>query len=211
VSSLPLIRVLIVAGIRLYRDGLAEVLSRRERLQVVGTAATRVQAMSLLTPVRPDVVLLDMATPDSHAAARELAVAEQLHVVALGVPENDEDAIACAEAGVAGYVFRDASVDDLVGVIESAARGELLCSPRVAGWLARRVAILGTRRQDALDERLTAREREILTLIDRGLANKEIAVRLHLGVATVKVHVHNVLEKLQVHTRAEAAARLRHG
>jgi two-component system nitrate/nitrite response regulator NarL len=204
-----MIRILIIAGIRLYRDGLAEVLRRREHVQVLGTASTRPEAATRAIELRPDVVLLDMATPDSHALARELAVTAQLHVVAIGVPENDDDAIACAEAGVAGYVFRDATVDDLVRVIESAARGELLCSPRVAAWLAHRVAALGIRQHDDRGERLTAREREIVTLIDRGLANKEIAQALNLGVATVKVHVHNILEKLKVRSRGEAAARLR--
>ena len=203
-----MIRVVIVAGIRLYREGLAEVLGHRGHLHVVGTAGTRAQAMALVSGTQIDVALIDMTTPDSYQIVRDLAGSDETPVVALGVPENDDDALACAEAGVAGYVFRDASIEDLSHVIESAARGELLCSPRVAAKLARRAASIGVRRGGNVHEKLTTREREILALIDRGLANKEIALRLNLGLATVKVHVHNILEKLAVRSRTEAAALL---
>jgi DNA-binding NarL/FixJ family response regulator len=100
-------------------------------------------------------------------------------------------------------------MDDLTATITSVSRDELLCSPRVAAALLRRVGALanGVRRPHATDG-LTSRECEILGLIKEGLSNKEIAVRLHIEVATVKNHVHNLLEKLQVASRAEAASRL---
>src|SRR5439155_827652 len=105
---------------------------------------------------------------------------------------------------------REASIDDLVTVIESVARGEAICSPRVAAGLLRRVAALAAGHGGDLPRaQLTNREREIVRLIDNGLSNKEIARALGIEVATVKNHVHNILEKLQVHRRGEAAARVR--
>jgi len=103
-------------------------------------------------------------------------------------------------------------MDDLVNTIHSVARGELLCSPRIAATLFRALHAQGSRPDgDRLALTLTAREREIAPLIDRGLSNKEIAAQLRIEVATVKNHVHNLLEKLQVASRGEAAARLRAG
>ena len=111
---------------------------------------------------------------------------------------------------VSGYVSREDSLDDLVAVVESVGRGELLCSPRVAASLLRRVASrAGTRWDSAPTHHLTAREAQIGQLIQEGLSNKEIASRLGIEVTTAKNHVHNLLEKLQVHRRAEAVARLR--
>src|SRR2546421_13075479 len=124
--------------------------------------------------------------------------------------EDHGDVLASAEAGAIAYVPREASLEDLVAVIECAVRGEAVCSPRVAGALLRRIAVLATDgRSDRVPARLTKREREIMGLIDEGLSNKEIAKRLRIEVATVKNHVHNILEKLQVHRRGEAAARVR--
>jgi DNA-binding NarL/FixJ family response regulator len=131
-------------------------------------------------------------------------------VIALSVEETDEELIACAEAGVAGFVRRDAAFDELTTTISSVVRGELPCSPQTAAILLRRIAQLAAeRRRVTVTARLTPREREIVRLIDDGLSNKEIAGRLHIELATVKNHVHNILEKLQVHGRLEAAAHLR--
>ena len=115
-----------------------------------------------------------------------------------------------AEAGIAGWVTREASVDDLRATVASAAAGEAVFSPRLAASLLRRVAALASeRRVGAQATPLTRRQREILALIDEGLSNKEIARRLSIEVATVKNHVHNILEKLEVTRRAEAAALVR--
>jgi DNA-binding NarL/FixJ family response regulator len=153
-----------------------------------------------------------MAMPDSLAAVRELAaMPAHAKIVAFAVAEVDEVVLACAEAGVASYVPRDASIEDLVASVHRAARGEMLCSPRIAATLFRRVAALAAEVQPAAAAAvlLTRREREIVELIDGGLSNKEIAQRLSIEVATVKNHVHNLLEKLHVHRRGQAAARVR--
>jgi two-component system, NarL family, nitrate/nitrite response regulator NarL len=209
-STTP-IRVLIVDDLRLYREGLAHALGQRPQIAVVGTSSRRAAALTEIARLQPAVVLLDMAMPESFVMVRELReCAPDVKVVALAVADDDQDVLACAEVGLAGYVPRDGSFEDLVAAVESAARGELLCSPRMAAALFRRLATLADGREPTRGEQqLTTRELEILRLIGDRLSNKEIAARLSIEVATVKNHVHNILEKLHVHTRSEAAARLR--
>jgi two-component system, NarL family, nitrate/nitrite response regulator NarL len=202
--------VLIVASIRIYREGLALMLSRHPSLTVTALAPDRVSALESLTSSAPDVVLLDLSTPESDAVIRDVdRLRPRTPVVALGVVDREPDMLACIEAGIAGLVSRDASFDALVATIESAARGEVHCSPQFAGTLVRRVAALaGVREIDGAAERLTARECQIVDLLEENLSNKEIAVRLGIEVATVKNHVHNLLEKLQVQRRTDVARRL---
>jgi two-component system, NarL family, nitrate/nitrite response regulator NarL len=208
-----MIRVLIVAEIRLYREGLAQMLRGEAGIEVVATATGADEAVPALRQTNPDIVLLDMAIPDNTWLVRALVAAVPgTRVVALAVPEIEREVLACAEAGVAGYVTRDASIEDVVVAVESAARGEVLCSPRMAASLFERVATLALERSPAsIESRLTARELEILDLIDQGLSNKEIARRLTIELSTVKNHVHNILDKLNVSRRSEAAARRREG
>jgi two-component system, NarL family, nitrate/nitrite response regulator NarL len=198
-------RIAIVVDIRLYREGLAQALAR-EGIEVVATAADGSAGVACVASAQPDIALLDMAMLDSISTVRTLvAQAPQVRVVALGVPETDGHVLACIEAGVAGYVPRDGSLETLVDILMGVDRGEVLCSPRIIGSLFRRVAELAAQPQPPL-ERLTVRELEILELIDQGLTNKEIARRLCIELSTVKNHVHNILEKLQVRRRADAAA-----
>jgi DNA-binding NarL/FixJ family response regulator len=205
------IRLIIVTDIRLYREGLAQVLGRDDHVSVCAAVGDLEDALTSIPDLRPEIVLFDLAMRDSLAAVRAIRM---LHpdgkVVALGVPENDQEVVACAEAGIAGYVSRDAGVGDLVGTIESVARGELVCSPRVAAALRERVTAWADGHGSLRGEsRLTARESEILALLERGLSNKDIARQLGIEVATVKNHVHSILDKLHVHRRGQAAARLR--
>jgi two-component system nitrate/nitrite response regulator NarL len=152
-----------------------------------------------------------MAMPDGVVVVRAVvSAAPQVKVVAVAVPDEDDHVIECAEAGVSGYVTRDGSVDDVVAMLEAVARDELPCSPRMAATLLRRVAALaanGASHRPGRD--LTSRELEVLELIEAGLPNKEIARRLVIQLATVKNHVHNILEKLEVDGRAQAAAAAR--
>jgi DNA-binding CsgD family transcriptional regulator len=119
--------------------------------------------------------------------------------------------VACAEAGVVGYVGAEGSLDDVTAAIEGAARGEPRCTPQVVAALLRRVAALaGEVRPTRVGlPALTGREHQVVALIEAGLSNKEIARRLHVEVATVKNHVHNILKKLQARSRVEIVARVR--
>jgi two-component system nitrate/nitrite response regulator NarL len=205
-------RVLVVDDSCLYREVLAGTLEHETWIAAVDTAADAADAVRRLEEFAPQVVLLNMATVGSLPVLDALVgAAPQVPVIALEVSETaEEEIIACAEAGVAGYLLRRDSFVDLVAVIQSVARGEMLCSPRVAATLLRRVAALVDERRSWSDPaKLTAREREIVQLIEQGLSNKEIARRLTIEVRTVKNHVHNILEKLQVRRRGEAAARWR--
>jgi DNA-binding NarL/FixJ family response regulator len=205
------IRVLIAADVRLYREGLAATLGRAAALSIVGTAADWTQCLARTRELAPDVLLLDTAMPESLAAARSVGAASpEVRVVAFGILEEGTELIEFAQAGVAAYVTRDASLDELVASIGSAARGESVLSPRLAAALLQHVASLAVRKPgDGPERRLTTRELQILSLIDEGLSNKQIARQLSIEVATVKNHVHHILEKLEVSRRADAAAFVR--
>ena len=208
---LAMTTILIVSDIRLYREGLVDLLRREPGFVVVGAVRSFVEAQERIAGDAPNVVLLDVSMSDSLIFVRQVArLAPGARLVALGVPETDNDVIACAEAGIVGYIARDGSLEDLRSAIQSVERGELLCSPRVAATLLRRIATLAASspRNTPVPpaSALTRRELQILHLIEDGLTNKEIAVRLGIEVATVKNHVHNLLEKLRVHRRADAAA-----
>jgi len=201
------IGVLIIAGIRLYREGLAQMLSGCSQLTVVGAPANGRETLASLHELAPSVVIVDMATTESHVTIREVKrLSPQSAVVALGITDAEDDVLAGIEAGADGYVSREASLEDLVGVIENAAHGELKCSPAIAGSLLRRVAKLAAEPESDIREALlTVRELEIIRLIGQDLSNKQIACRLGIEVATVKNHVHNLLEKLNLHRRTDAA------
>jgi DNA-binding NarL/FixJ family response regulator len=131
-------------------------------------------------------------------------------VVVLGVPELDADVLACAEAGAAGYLLRGDSLPSLLELIRAVARGETICSPHAAALLLRRVATFAAERRSRNGlGLLTAREAEILELLEEGLANSEIAQCLSIQVRTVKNHVHAILGKLEVSRRGQAVARAR--
>jgi DNA-binding NarL/FixJ family response regulator len=205
-----MIQVAIVGGIRLYREGLAQYLGTQTGVAVVATASDRVDGVRVVAELRPDVVVVDMAMPESLLAVREvIAIAPDVKIVALSVPDLERAVIACAEAGIAAYVSRDGQLVDLVLAIRGATRGEMVASPRIAGALVRRVAALAAQRPLPELDGLTAREQEVVRLMDEGLSNKQIAARLSIEVATVKNHVHNILEKLKVGRRAEAVRRWR--
>ena len=206
-----MITVLIVGDIRLYREGLARLLDRPGEFRVLGTAQRREEAVHETRRLRPHVVLLDLTMADGLAAIRGIVAAEpETKVIALTVPETEREVVACAMAGASGYVPREASVEDLLSTVESVSRGELRCSPRIAAKLLYRVARLAAAIDvDPADVGLTPREREVAHLLEAGMSNKAIAKQLGIEVATAKNHVHRILEKLGVHRRAQAVARLR--
>jgi len=202
------IRAFLVSDVRLYREGVQAALARRETIAVVGTASSIADALDRAAAADPDVVIVDVATRDSLRGIATLAAAMPTRkIVAFAVDEQSCDVATYAEAGIAGYVPCDASIDDLAAALATVARGHALCSPRVAGSLFRRLAAHGSRpAPDTALSALSPREREILSLIRGGMSNKDIARALTIEIATVKNHVHSVLSKLNVLTRAEAAA-----
>jgi DNA-binding NarL/FixJ family response regulator len=198
------IRVFICVAIRLYRDGLAQILASTDEIQVVGTAAALGEAVDQLRRLDADVLLVDTAAVDAFSALPRLrAAAHDAKVIALAVPEYPNEVLLRAEAGIEGYVTYDASIADLISALEGVYRGELICSPRMAGELLRHIGRLASSQSAGTQPPLTTRQREIAALISDGLSNKEIAQRLSLSLPTVKNHVHAVLEKLQISRRSE--------
>lgn len=206
----PGIGVLIVADVRLYREGLAASLTSRDHLLAIATSASRADALARVRDVEVDVVVVDMGTPESLELIGDLRrEAATTKILAFAVEEVTSDVLDCAEAGAAGYVTADASIDDLVAAIERIKREELVCSPRVAAKLFRRISerIDPWVRGAPQAKTLTGRERQVLDFIRQGHSNKQIAQKLNIAEPTVKNHVHHLLQKLEVTTRAQAAAR----
>jgi two-component system, NarL family, nitrate/nitrite response regulator NarL len=205
------IHVLVISHVGLYREGICRLLDEEQGLAVVGAASSCDDALVMRGAEAPDVALIDAGLPASLDAIR--AVRErwaECRVIVVSVSDVEGDVLRFAEAGVTGYVTREGCRSDLVAAIESVERGEAACPPRAAAALLRRVAGLATAPRPA-EGCLTAREAEILRLIDEGLSNKDIATRLFIGVPTVKTHVHNILRKLGASRRGQAAARVRFG
>lgn len=204
---------------RLYRDGLANILGTHTDIRIVGVVSDLAQLLDHVHISPPDIVLMRMGMRGCIDTLQTVVrTAPAVKVVMLGVSESEDEVITCAEAGAAGYLPRTGSLGDLLDVLRSVSLGETLCSPRIAATLLKRIATLaGTAKQlrapssNGDFRRLTTREREIVGLIDQCLSNKEIAQRLAIDVHTVKNHVHNILQKLHVHRRSEAARRIGEG
>lgn len=197
----------VVAPVRLFRDGVARALSAGEGVHIVCTVGSCRELAEWLDGLPVDIVLLDLAaSANLEAIAVARTAAPGASVVGLGVVASEPELLAWFEAGLVGYVAREGTFKDLSDTIQAVARGEMLCSPRLVGRVVRRLAVLSVEPGgDPVAASLTAREREIVELIQRGLSNKEIALRLRIELATVKKHVHNVLGKLQVRRRLDVA------
>jgi two-component system, NarL family, nitrate/nitrite response regulator NarL len=209
------LRIVVVSDVRVVQEGVRSVLAQCDGVDVVSTVDMG-HAREHSERLQPDVVLFDAERHDSVEFLKALvASSPRTRVVAFGVKETDEQILALAAAGTAGYVRDSAAGGDVVRVLECVMSDELPCSARAAASLYRRVALLSQGPQPespggqsgALP--LSRREVQIAHLIDCGLTNKQIARELGIETATVKNHVHNLCEKLQVHRRGEAIARIR--
>jgi two-component system, NarL family, nitrate/nitrite response regulator NarL len=204
--ALRAVRVVVLSDVRVHREGIAALLASDERLDVTALAPS---VDGLRRAAAADVVVVDASLDDVVERSREMAGDAATPIVALGVPDDEQTVVAFAESGVLGFVEPEAPLGDVVSCVLSAARREASFPPRIATTLLRRISSAAARRASSDASALTARERQIVQLIAHGMSNKEIAARLFIEVATVKNHVHNILEKLQVSRRSDAVARLR--
>jgi DNA-binding NarL/FixJ family response regulator len=211
------ISVVVIEDNRLLRDGLTNLLEAQADFQVVASVEDADAGLLQVREAKPHVVLVD-AFPGSHdgheLVERLRQAAPATRVVVMDLLPVQEDFGAFIKAGASGFVMKDATVDDFVATIRSVAQGVDVVPRAVIGTLLSLVAEHATiRRTPALlgALRMTTREREITALIADGLSNKEIAERLNIATDTVKSHVHNVLEKLALHTRLEIAAHAHRG
>jgi DNA-binding NarL/FixJ family response regulator len=202
-----LIRLFVVSPTRLYVEALAEYFLRFSTVEVVGIATGCHEAKDGIAMMRPDVVLIDamMATIPGIVAALLGAEDSVPKLIAFAISDTPDLVIAWLDAGACGYLTSDTPLERLIPIIEGAARGELLCSGNVASALLRRI-----RRSagEPYEVTLTARQREVIEHVARGRSNKEIARAMGISVPTVKNHLHNIFDKLQVHRRADALSRL---
>ena len=196
------IRLLIVDDHPVVRDGLRGMLSGDPDLEVVGEASDGAEALDLVEPLRPDVILMDLRMPGLGGVATIRTMVERgvaARVLVLTTYDSDSDVVPALEAGATGYLLKDSPRAELVRAIRAAARGEAVLAPSVA---TRLVSQLRAPAQDALSER----ELEVLTLIAGGETNRGAAARLFISEATVKTHLLHIYEKLDVNDRAAAVA-----
>jgi len=201
--SVPLRRVVLVDDHDLFRAGVRSELG--PTVEVVGEAASVLEAVPLIKALDPDVVLLDVHLPDGggHAVIAQVAPERPgVRFLALSVSDAAEDVIDVIRAGARGYVTKTISGAELTEAIHRTADGDAVFSPRLAGFVLDAFRT-GDAVADAELDQLTAREREVLQLIARGYKYKEIAARLHLSPRTVESHVSAVLRKLQLSSRHE--------
>jgi two-component system nitrate/nitrite response regulator NarL len=199
--------VTIVSDVLLYREGLAASLQRDGQLSILGLVSSA-EALPAIISSRPDVALLDGGMEDFLGLARRIrAHLPSLRIVGFGISGGADRFVDCAESGLTAFVDCGSSVDELVAAVLGALKGELSCSPKISALMCERLASLsagGLHRPEAL----TRREREVAILIGQGLSNKEIANDLLIGPATVKNHVHSILEKLNVRRRSAIVSQL---
>lgn len=204
-------RVLMVGRHRLFRECLAASLETRERVRVVAQVGELAEAERWMEGEgAAEIVLVDLSRPEDVPMDRLARLARNRNgsrVVVLGLAEEEHDFMRCVEAGASGYVLQSSSLDDLEEALERVMAGEVFCSPRVTYSMFSRLGELARekRRRERVEAlELTPREMEVLGLIADGLSNREIAERIHLSIYTVKNHVHNILDKLDVAGRDEA-------
>lgn len=213
-----MIRVLLVNEIPLTCNAIASVLEEEADMTVVGCTHLPEEALALCAEC--DVAVVSTGFGRAQALDVVYALKEaapEAHVLVLGLTESKEQVLQFVQAGATGYVLAEDSIDDMIARIRSACKGQALVSPRIAGALIRRLGELARQAaQPAMTmgtngdggQQLTPRELEVLNLIAEGMSNRQIAEELVIEVGTVKNHVHNILRKLEVSSREDAAAYL---
>jgi two-component system NarL family response regulator len=199
---------LVVDDQELFRRGLAMLLNAQDDIHVVGEAAGAEQALQLVTDQAPDVVLMDVKMPGGSgidACAEIRSVAPGSRVIMLTNSDDESDLYESVKNGASGYLLKDATINEVAQAVRLVSDGQSLISPSMAVKLLDQFKTMSrTDRVTDSGPKLTAREIEVLRLVAEGLNNRDVAVRLFISENTVKNHVRNILEKLQLHSRMEA-------
>jgi DNA-binding NarL/FixJ family response regulator len=203
------LRVVLVDDHDLFRTGLRNLLEE-QGLNVVGEGANGVEAVNLVRELAPDVVVMDLNMPalSGVEATRQItSIAPLTRVVVLSISDQDTDVLDAIVAGACGYLLKDSSIVDVVGGIRSAAVGGSLISPHIAAKVLQRVRATAadTAGADTIRAELSDREMQVLKLIANGKDNAQIAAELVISPKTVKNHISNILMKLQIENRIQAA------
>lgn len=201
--------VAIIDDNRLVREALTAMLGKLPDFKVVATA---VADSAFLAETKPHVLLLDVGLGDADSMGVATAIRHELpdaRIIVMDLMPDNDDVAEFVNAGVCGFVLKDATFEEFVTTIRSVAAGAKVLPPRLTESLFAQIAkeVAGRGKELVMDDvRMTRREREVITLIGEGLSNKEIAQRLNIATHTVKSHVRNVMEKLALHTRLQIAA-----
>jgi DNA-binding NarL/FixJ family response regulator len=205
------VRVLVADDHQLWRHGLKMLLGTEDDMEVVGEAGDGLEAVTKAAALLPDVVLLDVRMPRRTGieACREIkTVAPETKIVLLTSSDEESDLFDAVRAGANGYLLKDVPTEEIADGLRAVMGGQSLISPSMAGALLSEFAALSRRTEAAQQPqvpKLTEREVQVLRLVARGMGNREIATELFISENTVKNHVRNILDKLQLHSRVEAA------
>jgi DNA-binding NarL/FixJ family response regulator len=205
---LPL-RVLVADDHRLFRQGLIGLMkTRKDLVTVIGEASTGHEAVDMAQRLQPDVVLMDLFMPDGDGLEATAAIHEQCPgtaVVLLTSSDSDEHIYRAVQLGAAGYLLKDLDADELFAMLTSVSTGEVVMTRSIGAKLLRRIAT-PPREAEAQSDVLTEREIDVLRLVASGASNPQIADQLCISINTVKVHLRNILDKLSLENRTQAAA-----
>jgi len=208
----PTISLVLIDDNRLLREGIAALIHSQPGFKVLAASADVDEALQKVREAKPDVVLLDFGLEDHDSLGLTATVRGEVpgaKVIVMGLLPLQEDVADYVRAGASGFIMKDASFEDFFATIRAVAGGAEVLPQALTTSLFAQIAnnaAVGSKTRVLEAVRLTARERQVIDLLGEGLSNKEIAARLQIAVHTVKSHVHNVLEKLALHSRLEVAA-----
>ena len=204
-------RILIIEDNRVLREGLVSIIDGEKDMRVVATLGSGNDILPLINRTKPHVILLDLGLWNNerkHVLEKMRKDFPSVQLIGMGLISSQTDIIESVEAGASGFILKDASKKEFLGTIRSVTQGIKVLPPQLLGSLFSHVienALKKGRGKLVNAVRMTKREREIIALIAEGLSNKEIADRLNIAIHTVKSHVHNIMEKLALHTRLQIA------
>jgi DNA-binding NarL/FixJ family response regulator len=206
------IPILVIEDNRLLRDGISAMLDEQPDIRVVGALGNSERTLATIRTMRPAVILLDLGLRAQNSLQLVKSIRKTfagMKVIVMDLVPMQSDVVIYVQAGVAGFILKDATMDDFLDTIRSVSRGETILPPQLTGSLFSQIidhAVRGSTRSVLMESvRMTKRERQVVGLIADGMTNKEIAQELHLSTSTVKSHIHNILEKLALRSRVQIA------
>jgi len=206
------ISILVIEDNRLLRDGISKMIGEQSDLKVLAVFGDIAKALKFVSESQPAIVLLDLGLP-AHNSLQLVKVLKKdfpkVKIIAMDLVPLQEDLLVFVQAGVSGFIVKEATVEDFLKTIRSVAGGAKVLPPHLTESLFSQIVNKAVKESDTTKlieaVKMTKREKQVIDMVADGLTNKEIASRLHLSTYTVKSHIHNILEKLALHTRVQIA------